>query len=567
MMKKYADIKREAKVLRFVWKMAKGEHGKIITVFFINILSALIPAGIAYFVKLYMDFHSVNFTNLFNKEDLILFLTLFVSGIFLKTIAGLIMGYAMPNIKRNIEISCIKKFAALPHAYISDCIDNRIIMTLSIESGMILGLIPMVYRSFIRAPITIFGFVMVLIFVSPVLTCICLILISTVVVGVLLFRKAIKRLNKQTYDRIGDLHQYFSEWLSGYRIFVVSNATRFIEKQLIHVSKELAGLSKRMAKINAFQTITIEIITIAITIVFVLIAAKSQVTSDNVFNIGELLLFPTAILFIRGEILNIIYGYMQLAGTESAARRIIDIIEYPLSESSGNEVIAETIDSLAFNHVTFRYDEASGNIFNAASMTFEKGLLNTITGRSGVGKTTFINLCVHLRLPCVGAILYNSKDISVVSEKNLLDRIALVEQEPFIFEGTLAENLFFDREPDIPLALAMLDRFKLAYLAQNADEIQQLKVGARGRQLSTGEKQRIAIIRALVRNPEVIFLDEITSNIDASAAAIIIEVIVSLAAEKLVVCVSHDERLIDRSGRIFRIDNGKIYEGSKYCDN
>lgn len=567
MMKKYADIKREAKVLRFVWKMAKGEHGKIITVFFINILSALIPAGIAYFVKLYMDFHSVNFTNLFNKEDLILFLTLFVSGIFLKTIAGLIMGYAMPNIKRNIEISCIKKFAALPHAYISDCIDNRIIMTLSIESGMILGLIPMVYRSFIRAPITILGFVMVLIFVSPVLTCICLILISTVVVGVLLFRKAIKRLNKQTYDRIGDLHQYFSEWLSGYRIFVVSNATRFIEKQLIHVSKELAGLSKRMAKINAFQTITIEIITIAITIVFVLIAAKSQVTSDNVFNIGELLLFPTAILFIRGEILNIIYGYMQLAGTESAARRIIDIIEYPLSESSGNEVIAETIDSLAFNHVTFRYDEASGNIFNAASMTFEKGLLNTITGRSGVGKTTFINLCLHLRLPCVGTILYNSKDISVVSEKNLLDRIALVEQEPFIFEGTLAENLFFDREPDIPLALAMLDRFKLAYLAQNADEIQQLKVGARGRQLSTGEKQRIAIIRALVRNPEVIFLDEITSNIDASAAAIIIEVIVSLAAEKLVVCVSHDERLIDRSGRIFRIDNGKIYEGSKYCDN
>jgi len=245
-MKKYTEIKREAKVLLFVWKMAKGEHGKIVANIFINLVSALLPAGIAYFIKRYIDFNALNFMIFFNQENLILFFSLIICGIFLKMTAGLIMGYAMPNVKRNIEISCINKFAKLPHFYISDCIDNRIIMSLSIESGMIANLIPMIYRSFIKAPITILGFVVLLLFVSPILTLICFVLMITVLIGVLLFRKSIKRLNEKSYNRIGDLHQYFAEWLAGYSVFFTSNATRFVKKQLNYVSTELAELNKKV---------------------------------------------------------------------------------------------------------------------------------------------------------------------------------------------------------------------------------------------------------------------------------------------------------------------------------
>ncbi|MDR0430648.1 MAG: ABC transporter ATP-binding protein/permease [Tannerellaceae bacterium] len=555
-MKKIHDIKREINVLAFVWKMAKGEHGRILSTIFINILSAILPAGIAYFIKTYIDYNALNFANLLNKDDLALFFSLIISGIFLKMLSQLIMGYTMPNIKKNIEINCIRKFSILPHAYISSSVDNRIIMTLSIESGMISNLVPMVYRSFIKAPVTILGFVGLLLFISPLLTIICFVLISTIMAGVLLFRKTMKRLNRDIYNRIADLHQYFSEWLGGYNVFVTSNATTFMERQLIGVSTESAGLSKQAAKVKAVQTIFIEIITIIVTIVFVWFAAR-RMAMDEVSDIGGLLLFPAAILFIRGEVLNIIYGYMQLAGTESAARRIIDIIEYPLSRQGKTKSFQGPIETLTLKDVTFRYNETSGTLLDAANVTMHKGEINTLMGRSGAGKSTFINLCMHLCTPDSGTILYNTQDVSTLSEKQLFARVALVEQEPFIFEGTLIENICFDNEPDIALLLKLFDEFDLSHLAKDEKELYKT-IGPRNRQLSTGEKQRIAIIRALVKKADIIFFDEVTGNLDAHNASIIIGHIRKIAASTLVVCVSHDLMLIRNSTRLYEIINGKI---------
>lgn len=556
-MKKIENIQQEINVLKFVWRMAKGEHRKIIFVMFISILSGTLPAGIAYFAKNYIDSYSQSFTNFIDDKNLILFLSLITGGIFIKMASGVIMGYAMPNVKRNIEITCIRKFATLPYAYISDCIDNRIIMTLSMESSMISSLIPMVYNSFLKAPVTVLGFIILLLFISPTLTLISVLLISTVIAGILFFRKTIKQLNRTTYDRIGDLHQYFSEWLGGFKVFVASNAVNFIEKQLINIAKELNGLSKKITKIGAVQSLTIEIITIALAILFVIVASKNTFT-NRIFHLGELLVFPAAILFIRGEILKIIAGYMQLASTESAAKRIMDVIEFPKADVSTCDKFDEQIDCVSFKDVSFSYGNSTKNILDNVTVVFKRGKIHTIMGRSGVGKTTFLNLCMRLRIPDNGSIFYNKKEIRSLFEENLMNKVGLVEQEPFIFEGTLAENIFFDKTPDVNYALKLLKDFELIYLAKNESELLNTRIGQRGRQLSTGEKQRIAIVRVLVRNVDIILFDETTSNLDTWNTEKIIECIKRIAKEKLVICVSHDILLIRESDILYELTNGKI---------
>lgn len=546
------------KVLLFVWKMAEGEHKKMLATSLISVLSAVLPAAIAYFIKTYIDSNALNFTNILNKEDLTLFFSLIICGIFLKMFSQLIMGYTMPNIKRNIEINCIRKISVLPHRYIVDSVDNRALMALSIESGMIANLVPMVYRSFIKAPVTIAGFIVLLLFVSPLLTLICVVLTGSIIGGVLLFRKTTKKLNRKMYDRIADLHQYFTEWLSGYKVFITSNATRFIEKQLTGVASESAALSREAAKIKAFQTLIIETLTILVTILFVWIAASPVVSGKASSHMGELLLFPTAILFIRSEILSIIYGYMQLAGTESAAKRIIDIIDYPLNKPGGTAILHETIERLSFENVSFSYNQTSDKILDSVNITWQKGEVNTIIGRSGAGKSTLLSLCMRLYLPDEGVIYYNGQDINSITEESLFSRIALVEQEPFLFEGTLMENICFDKKPDITLLLTLLRQFDLSYLAGNEEELRNTMIGPGNRQLSVGEKQRIAIIRALIKDAGIIFFDEVTGNLDHTNAAKIIDYICRIAKEKLVVCVSHDVMLIRNSTRLYEIVNGHI---------
>ena len=556
-MKKYSDIKREVSVLKFVWKMAKGEHAKILSVLPIGILSAMLPAIAAYLIKTFIDNNELNFTKILNKDDMALYFSIFICGVFLNILSRFIMGHAMPNIKRNIDICCVRKISTLPYSYISDYVDNRIIMTLSVESVILSNLIPMVYNSFIKAPVAILGFIIILIFISPLLTLICFILIGTIIVGILLFRKAVKRLNEKLYNRIGDLHQYFSEWLSGYKVFMLSGATSFAEKKINQVSVESSDLSKRITTVNSLQTFIIEIITIIATVFFVWLTIQSSI-SGNASGISKLILFPAAILFIRGEVLKIIYGYMQLAGAESAARRIIDIIEFPECAQTSAELSCKTIESITFKDVTFGYKDSCTKVFDSANITLQKGEVNTIIGRSGTGKTTFINLCMRLREPDSGSVMYNTEDISSVLPEKLSHRVALVEQEPFIFDGTLAENIFFDAEQDTEYALKLLKKFDLSFLADNKENLYKTQIGTNHRLLSTGEKQRISIIRALVKNTDVIFFDEVTSNLDHHNTKMIINHICELAESKLVICVSHDLMLIKNSTRLYEIKDSVI---------
>ncbi|MDR1274353.1 MAG: ABC transporter ATP-binding protein/permease [Odoribacteraceae bacterium] len=554
-MKKREDVRREISTLKFVWKMAGGEHGKLLAVVLSNILSGLIPAAVAWFVKNYLD-SGLPVAGP-GREELTLFLSLVIGGIFIKMISGVIMGYAMANVRKNIEIACVQKFSRLPHAHVVDYLDNRVIMSVSLESKMLLGLIPMVYNSFIKAPVTVSAFVLLLLFVSPTLTFVSLLLIGTVIFGALFFRKTVKRLNRATYDRVGDLHQYFAEWLGGYRTFVTSNAVKFIERRVTGVSRETSALSKRLAKIGAIQSLSVEVITITLALLFVIVASRGAFTG-KIFNVGELVLFPAAILFIRGEVLKIIAGYMQLAGTESAARRIMDIIEHPVTDPPGNERLDGPVRALTLRNVSFAYDRPARNILDDASVTFTRGQLHAITGRSGAGKTTFINLCTRLRVPSAGAILYDGKDAATLSGEHLTARVGLVEQEPFIFEGTLAENIFFDGTPDPRGILDLLEDLGLGHLASNERELFNTRVGQRGRLLSTGEKQRIAIVRALARDVDVLFLDEATSNLDARNARKIVEYVKRLSATKLVICASHDIMLLREADVIHELSDGKI---------
>lgn len=547
---------REIKLLGFVWKMARGQQFKIVMAFVAGIISALIPASAAFIIKNSIDSNYNDISGLLDDNELETFVIIIVCGVVCSLVARLLNGLAMPAIKRNVDVEYIKRISKMRYSYIADKTDNSAVMGISIESDMIASLIPMVYHSFIKAPITIAAFVFVLMISSVKLTIVALLLALMIAVGVFLYRNKVKSMTKESFDKMGDMHRLFNELLTGYKIFLVSDALSYMKNKLVDMSRKVCSLKQNTTKVTVIQAFVIEILTVIITIVFIVVAKNNTVVSDSL-SVSNMLLFPTAILYIRSEILKVAYGYSQLSRTESATKRVMNIITKDNVEGSEMEEFKSKIESISVENVTFSYVKESAIVKNV-SCKFEKSGINCIVGRSGEGKTTLINLCMGLRRPEKGRIYYNDYDIVEGTKLDLYGKIALIEQEPFVFEGSLYDNIFLGRDGDETKALCLLKELQLSYLAETVSELKNNMIGGRYRKLSTGEKQRLSVIRALVRDIDVLFLDEATSNIDLNNANILIGFVKNIAKDKLVISVSHDETFISNADNVFVLDNGTI---------
>lgn len=555
-MSKQHGFKEEIRLLGFVWKMAHGQQSKIIVAFAAGIVSALIPALVAFIIKNSIDSNFNDISGLLDENELKAFVIIIVCGIICSLIARLFNGLAMPAIKRNVDMEYIKRISRMQYSYIADKTDNSAVMGISVESDMIASLIPMVYHSFIKAPITIAAFVLVLMISSMKLTIVAVLLALMIAVGVFFCRIKVKNMTKESFDKMGDMHRLFNELLTGYKIFVVSDALSYMKNKLLDMSRKVCSLKQKTTKLTVIQAFVIEILTVVITIVFIIVAKNNIVVNDS-FSVSNMLLFPTAILYIRSEILKVAYGYSQLSRTESATKRVMSVI----MDDSVDDVEAlefeGKIESVTVENMTFSYIDGT-TIVKDVSCKFEKSGINCIVGRSGEGKTTFINLCMGLRKPEKGHIFYNDYDIVEGENIDLYGRIALIEQEPFVFEGSLYDNIFLGREGDEKKALQLLKELQLSYLAETVNELKDTMIGGRYRKLSTGEKQRLSVIRALVRDINVLFLDEATSNIDMNNTSILTGFIKNLANDKLVIAVSHDETFISNAANVFVLDNGTL---------
>ena len=152
-------------------------------------------------------------------------------------------------------------------------------------------------------------------------------------------------------------------------------------------------------------------------------------------------------------------------------------------------------------------------------------------------------------------VCYNGKNIRDYSATSLLTQFAIVEQEPFVLQGSLWDNITLGREISQTIVRQYLYDFSLDYLLDKEGGMS-LPLGPKGRALSSGEKQRLALIRALVGEPSVIILDEPTSNIDCATSTLIRNVMSELANKHLVICISHDLIITNHDFHVFWIKNG-----------
>jgi subfamily B ATP-binding cassette protein MsbA len=316
----------------------------------------------------------------------------------------------------------------------------------------------------------------------------------------------------------------------------------------------------RGTRARALSSPSIELLTglgFALAIYF---AGTKGVRGD--LTLGHFMGFMTAALLIYGPLKSAATLQTQLQEGVAAASRVFGIVdrETQLVEAPDAKPLALTRGQIEFDNVSFAY-EPDNPVLKGVSLTVPSGRTVALVGPSGSGKSTLVNLCLRFFDPEKGKVVIDGQDIARVTVASLRDAIALVTQDPVLFDDTIRANIAYGTKPEdeaqvIAAAKAAAAHDFIMALPKGYDT----RVGEAGSLLSGGERQRIAIARAVYKDAPILLLDEPTSSLDSEAEAKVQAALESLMRGRTVLMIAHRLSTVKKADLICVLDQGRIVE-------
>jgi len=247
------------------------------------------------------------------------------------------------------------------------------------------------------------------------------------------------------------------------------------------------------------------------------------------------------------------------SGSLEEVRWLLDSSDKP-PPPAGNEPARGLRQQIKFDRVTFKYPGSDERpmVLNAATFEIRRGCSTAIIGRSGTGKTTIVNLLCRFVEPDQGQILVDGTPLDRIDPTQWRSQIALASQDLELVDGTILENITYGQNSSI------VDAERAARLAEAHEFIEKLPhgyetvVGYRGASLSAGQRQRIALARALVRDPEILILDEATNAMDGLSEAAIVDTLKSRAGRRTTIVISHHRSTISFCDEVVILGDGRV---------
>jgi ATP-binding cassette subfamily B protein/subfamily B ATP-binding cassette protein MsbA len=286
---------------------------------------------------------------------------------------------------------------------------------------------------------------------------------------------------------------------------------------------------------------------------------------EGKLTLGDLMMFLVYLLMLLGPLAVLAQSAAQFQNSLSGLDRILDLLEEPREmETDGPHVTIgrdEVAGRIEFDQVGFRYPGSDAFALQGFSLDVEAGETIALVGPSGAGKTTLCNLVARFYDPLRGRILLDGRDLRAIEVESYRRLIGIVEQDVFLFDGTVAENIGYanrdatDAEirhaAEIANAAEFIDR-----LPDGFDSV----IGERGVKLSGGQRQRVAIARAVLADPRILILDEATSNLDTESERMIQASLATLMRHRTCFVIAHRLSTIAHASRIVVLQGGRIAE-------
>lgn len=380
----------------------------------------------------------------------------------------------------------------------------------------------------------------------------------------LYLNKRMKRVFKENRVKMADINGQIEDNLSGIRV-VKSFANEDIEMRKFKKGNERFLATKRRSYLymGTYQSVLNAMLT-AVTIVVVL--AGSRLIVDGNMAIPDLITFLLYIANFTEPVKKLINFTEQFQNGYSGYTRFREImdIEPDIADKEGAKTLTDVCGTVEFRDVSFRYEDATEKVLDHVSLNVPAGSYVALVGSSGGGKTTLCSLIPRFYDVTGGSVCIDGNDVRDVTLQSLRENIGIVQQDVYLFAGTVMDNILYGR-PDAT-------REEVIEAARNAnahDFIMELPdgydtdIGQRGVKLSGGQKQRLSIARVFLKNPRILIFDEATSALDNESERIVQESLETLAKDRTTFVIAHRLSTIRNAERILVLtENGIAEEGT-----
>jgi ATP-binding cassette subfamily B protein len=320
---------------------------------------------------------------------------------------------------------------------------------------------------------------------------------------------------------------------------------------------------KYLRSLSFIQGTAVNALRTSILFLMLYLIFRQEITIGQFFS---LMIYSFFIFTPLQELGNIINIYRE---TEVSLHNFQEILDTPRDRRPENPVAVKELMTLHFEQVTFQHHSASVLALDRISFSAARGDTIAFVGPSGAGKTTLVKLLVGLYSPQSGEILYNSVPASRVNLDELREKIGFVTQDAQLFAGSIRENLLFvNPNANDEDCLEVLHKAAADSLLARADKGLNTLIGEGGVKVSGGEKQRLAIARALLRRPHLLVFDEATSSLDSITEEEITRTIREVASnqEAITILIAHRLSTVMHADRIYVLERGRIVESGRHSE-
>ena len=481
-------------------------------------------------------------------------------------LARILMIRTAEEVKKNIQIDMLSSFIKSDTEKIEDKHSGKYISNLNFDVNQITGMLSNAVLNLFKDGLTLIGLLFVMFFQNWKLSLIALIMLPIATLTAKKLGKRIVKVATEAQEKSGDLNKYLIDLFKNHKIIKIFQRENYEHERSEKFVNDLKEKSIKIHSVFIRSTPIMEVVT-GIMIAILIFYSGKLIMSDQL-SINNFFSFLAAMMLAYQPVKSLANVNVSFGQGLSAGKRILPIIDQQNNikiNANGNSLQIKNA-SIEFRNIDFSYKSNLKNIvLKNINIDIIGKKMTALVGHSGSGKSTLLNLIPRIYEADAGEIIIDNQNIKELNLNSLRKEISIVDQNTTLFDDTIFNNIKYAK----PEA-SNEEIYNAAQISMCTDFIEKLEhkfetvIGENGVKLSGGEKQRLSIARALLKDSKIILLDEATSSLDSDTEEKIQKAIEKLTKDKTTVVIAHRLSTILNSEKIYVIDKGSIEASGKH---